>query len=95
MGDYIVDFICLEQKLIIEVDGGQHAEQEIYDSVRDAWLVAQGYFVLRFWNNDVLQNIDGVKETISTALGNTPFLNPSPQGGRSRSKKRRQVHKRQ
>ena len=82
IGDYIVDFICLEKKLIIEVDGGQHAEQESYDSARDAWLRAQGYFVVRFWNNDVLQNIDGVKETIFTALGATPFLSPSPQGGR-------------
>jgi len=86
IGDYIVDFICLEKKLIIEVDGGQHAEQEIYDSARDAWLRAQGYFVLRFWNNDVLQNIDGVKETIFTALGTTPFLSPSPQGGRRRKR---------
>lgn len=71
IGDYIVDFVCLEKKIVIEVDGGQHAEQEEYDGVRDAWLRGKGYSVLRFWNNDVLHNLDGVKETISQALGAT------------------------
>lgn len=84
IGDYIVDFVCLEKKIIIEVDGGQHAEQEEYDSARDVWLRDKGYSVVRFWNNDVLHNLDGVKETISQALGDTPFLSPSPQGGRRR-----------
>lgn len=51
MGRYIVDFICMERQLIIEIDGGQHSEQMDYDQSRDAWLRSQGYTVLRFWNN--------------------------------------------
>ena len=84
LGKYIVDFVCLEKKLIIELDGGQHAEQSEYDAQRDGWLRAQGFTVLRFWNNDVLQNINGVKDAIVSQLECTPFLNPSPQGGRRR-----------
>jgi very-short-patch-repair endonuclease len=64
IGSYIVDFICFEKRLVIEVDGGQHAEQVKLDSIRDKWLKVQGYKVLRFWNNEVLVNIDGVLETI-------------------------------
>lgn len=79
---YIVDFICFEKRLIIELDGGQHAEQLRYDSERDGWLRDQGFFVLRFWNNDVLQNLSSVKDVILSKLESTPFLNPSPQGGR-------------
>lgn len=66
------------KRLIIELDGGQHAERESYDAGRDAWLRNQGFIVLRFWNNDVIQNIDGVMEVISNSLQNTPYLNPSP-----------------
>ena len=81
LGKYVVDFICFEKRLVIEVDGGQHAEQEKeYDSQRDAWLVAEGFSVLRFWNDEVLKNIDGVKEVILNKLQNTPFLSFSPQG---------------
>jgi very-short-patch-repair endonuclease len=90
IGQYIVDFVCFERKVVIELDGGQHAEQINYDSERDSWLRSQGFFVLRFWNNEVLLNLSGVKETIQSNLKSTPFLNPSPQGGRSRSKKQRQ-----
>ena len=82
IGPYIVDFACLEKRLIIELDGGQHAEQLEYDSERDAWLCEQGFTVLRFWNNDALQNINGAKESILSKLECPPFLNPSPQGGR-------------
>jgi very-short-patch-repair endonuclease len=82
--NYIVDFVCLEKRLIIELDGGQHVEQLKYDTERDAWLRAQGFSVLRFWNNEVLQNSDGVKQVIFKALQSTPFLNPSPQGGRKK-----------
>src|SRR5574341_778952 len=78
-GNYIVDFVCLEKRLIIEVDGGQHAEHVEYDAKRDAWLREQGFSILRFWNNDVLQNMTGVKDAIVSKLQNTPFLNPSPQ----------------
>jgi very-short-patch-repair endonuclease len=82
LGNYIVDFVCLEKRLIIEVDGGQHAEDANYDTDRDAWLRNQSFVILRFWNNDVLKNIDGVMEVIVKKLQSTPYLNPSPQGGR-------------
>jgi very-short-patch-repair endonuclease len=82
LGNYIVDFVCLEKRLIIEVDGGQHAQQANYDTDRDAWLRNQDFVILRFWNNDVLNNIDGVMEVIAKNLQSTPYLNPSPQGGR-------------
>lgn len=59
VGPYIVDFVCLEKRLIVELVGGQHAERANYDGDRDAWLRDQGFVVLRFWNNDVMQNIDG------------------------------------
>jgi very-short-patch-repair endonuclease len=67
IGPYIVDFVCREKNLIIEVDGGQHADNP-RDVVRDAYLAAEGYSVLRFWNNDVLANRDGVLLTILDAL---------------------------
>ena len=51
VGPYIVDFVCLEVKLIVEVDGGQHSDNKLYDEARDHWLKSQGYRVLRFWNN--------------------------------------------
>jgi len=68
--------------LVVEVDGGQHTEQTNYDLARDAWLRKQGFLVLRFWNNDVLKKIDGIMEMIAKNLQRTPFLIPSPQGGR-------------
>jgi len=55
IGSYIVDFICLEQRLIIELDGGQHTDQVQYDEKRSAWLKERGYRVLRYWNHDVLK----------------------------------------
>jgi very-short-patch-repair endonuclease len=58
IGPYVVDFICREQRLIVELDGGQHADSKS-DVVRDQWLAEHGYRVLRFWNNDVTGNIDG------------------------------------
>ena len=69
VGPYVVDFCCLQQKLIIEVDGGQHAERTQQDLERTAELEARGYRVLRFWNNDVMGNIGGVMDTIARALG--------------------------
>ena len=68
MGGYIVDFVCIERRLIIEIDGGQHVEQEAYDRQRDAWLRDQGYTVLRFWNNDVMRQLDDVLEQVRLAL---------------------------
>jgi very-short-patch-repair endonuclease len=85
---YIVDFVCLERRIIIELDGGQHAEQHEYDNARDVWLRDQGFTILRFWNHDVLQNTEGVKQEIFKTLQSTPFLSPSPQGGRRRSSKK-------
>jgi very-short-patch-repair endonuclease len=64
IGPYIVDFACLSIRLVIEVDGGQHNIDQARDERRTRWLESQGYRVLRFWNNDVLRNIDGVLEVI-------------------------------
>ena len=64
---YICDFVCREQRLIIEVDGGQHNESAA-DVIRDRRLAEEGYRVLRFWNNDVLGNIEGVLMTIQAEL---------------------------
>ena len=68
IGKYIVDFVCLEKKLIVEVDGGQHNEQVSYDNERTAWLESQGYRVLRFWNNEVLENVEIVSDSILKVL---------------------------
>ncbi len=68
IGRYIVDFVCLDKKVIIELDGGQHAERVSSDAERTALLQAQGFRVLRFWNHEVLGNIEGVTEAIRSAL---------------------------
>ena len=76
--DYVLDFVCLEKRLIVEVDGGQHVDSEA-DAVRDRRLQDAGFRVLRFWNNEVLQDIDTVAEVIWTALqGESPVATPSP-----------------
>jgi very-short-patch-repair endonuclease len=64
---YVVDFVCRDRRLIVEVDGGQHADNSS-DRERDRVLAAAGYRVLRFWNNDVLKNRDGVLQVITEAL---------------------------
>ena len=76
MGCYIVDFVCVERRLVIEIDGGQHSEQVAYDQRRDEWLRSQGYTVLRFWNNEVMQQLEGVLEKIRCSLSLSP--GPSP-----------------
>ena len=70
IGDYIVDFACFSPRLIIELDGGQHAEtaQRDHDQRRTEWLEREGFRVVRFWNNDVLQNTDGVVLEIARTL---------------------------
>ena len=78
VGRYIVDFICFEEQIIIEVDGGQHSQNK-EDEIRDKWFMAKGFKVLRFWNNDVLRNVRGVVEDIREELL-SPSLNPSRQG---------------
>jgi very-short-patch-repair endonuclease len=68
IGKYIPDFCSPKAKLIIELDGSQHVEQEEYDTERTRYLEAQGYRVIRFWNNDVINNIEGVILAIMYAL---------------------------
>ena len=81
IGRYIVDFICREKRLIVEVDGRQHAESA-RDLVRDQYLCDRNYRVVRFWNNDIISNMDGVLETIATALrGDTPPTRLPPPAG--------------
>jgi len=64
IGPFIVDFVCFERRVIIEVDGGQHAEVVAYDVNRTRWLETQGYRVLRFWNNEVLADTEAVAQAI-------------------------------
>src|SRR5881227_1102853 len=59
---YIVDFVCLEARIIVELDGEQHDAQRNYDAARDAWLNEQGFQVIRIWNNEAMQNVAGVAE---------------------------------
>jgi very-short-patch-repair endonuclease len=72
IGSYIVDFVCWEQKLVIELDGGQHAEQIEYDSRRTKYLENEGYKVLRFWNNQVMSELESVLEAISIEIALSP-----------------------
>ena len=67
-GPYILDFVCLERKLVVELDGSQHDDQRTYDRIRDGWLSDQGFRILRFWNNEVLRQERAVLETIYYAL---------------------------
>lgn len=68
IGHYIVDFVCVTYKLIIEVDGGQHSERADYDLERTNFLNAIGYKVIRFWNNEVLEHFDAVLENIDNVV---------------------------
>ncbi|HKT17726.1 MAG TPA: endonuclease domain-containing protein [Stellaceae bacterium] len=72
IGRFIADFACPARKLVIELDGGQHATQAGADEARSRELVRHGYQVIRFWNNDVIENIEGVIETIKRALDGPP-----------------------
>ncbi len=76
LGPYIVDFVCLEARLVIEVDGGQHQGSQ-KDQARDAWLTAEGYRVLRFWDHEVLGRTTELLERIWDALHPHPGLPPS------------------
>ena len=68
IGPFVTDFCCIQKKLIIELDGGQHLEQEQYDQGRSQYLQAKGYRVLRFWNNDALNDLNAVIAAIQAAL---------------------------
>jgi very-short-patch-repair endonuclease len=85
---YIVDFVCLEAKLIIELDGSQHAEQKNYDEKRTLKLKENGFQVIRFWNGEVLDFLEAVLEVIYSALSEQKHPSPAatrrplPQGER-------------
>ena len=68
IGDYVVDFLCVKQKLIVELDGGQHAVQTEKDGIRSDWLISQGFRILRFWNNEVMENLEGVLDEVQKHL---------------------------
>ena len=85
MGPFIVDFVCLERKLVIELDVGQHATTAEADSMRTRYLEDRGFRVIRFWNNEVLENMEGVWEAIAkeSKVPLTPSRSPKGRGGRS------------
>ncbi len=80
---YIADFVCVDAHLVVEVDGGQHADS-IRDRARDQYFVERGWRLLRFWNNDVLANTEGILLQILATLGPHPI--PPPLRGRGDSK---------
>jgi very-short-patch-repair endonuclease len=86
IGPFVVDFSCPEARLIIELDGGQHASQSDDDARRTALLQAHGYRVLRFWNNEVLGNLAGVLQRLLDVLSDP---HPGPLPGREREKEKR------
>jgi len=77
---YIVDFVCVEARLIIEADGGQHIEQCAEDQARTGYLESSGYRVMRFWNHEILTDTESVLEYIYKALIKSPLPNPLPEG---------------
>ena len=82
IGRYIADFVCHEARLIVEIDGGQHDRSSPQEAERSGFLEKEGYRILRFWNNEVLANPDGVHQTIADELGRiTPTQTLPHQGG--------------
>ena len=79
MGKFVVDFLCDESHLVIEVDGGQHQENKARDAARSRWLESRGYRVVRFWNHEVLGNTQGVLEAVARGLSD-PLPGPPPRG---------------
>ena len=82
IGVYIVDFVCFEHSLIIEIDGGQHGDEVSKDQARSDWLQSQGFRVMRFWNNEVIERKDDVLESIIRALREYPSPQPLSHKGR-------------
>ena len=76
LGQYVVDFVCFERRLIIELDGGHHQDQAVYDNDRTEWLESQGFRVLRFWNNEVLGQTEAVAQVILEALEESGTFSP-------------------
>ncbi|OHD63503.1 MAG: hypothetical protein A2176_11380 [Spirochaetes bacterium RBG_13_51_14] len=85
IGSYIVDFVCFENKLVVELDGSQHIEDKENDIGRDNWLKSQGFSIIRFWNNEVMNNIDGVLAEIFNFCSHHPPLTPPIKGGEQRN----------
>jgi very-short-patch-repair endonuclease len=77
IGRYVVDFVCFEHSLVIEVDGGQH-DGQASDLARDRWLADQGFRVMRFWNNEVLNNTDAVLSRILETAADPAYPSPGP-----------------
>ncbi len=100
IGSFIVDFVCFERKVVIELDGGQHRLVSEQDEARTDWLNSQGFRVLRYWNHEVFEDLDSILEAtwlaLKTAPGEevshweTPHPNPPPQGGRGSERARSQ-----
>jgi very-short-patch-repair endonuclease len=90
LGNYIVDFVSFERRIIVEADGSQHVESR-YDQTRDRWLQSQGFTLLRFWNTDVLNNLEGVLDAVAEAVRQRPSpgaaepRRPLPQGERGKA----------
>ena len=82
IGHYIADFACIEQQLVVELDGGQHQEQIIYDEQRTNFLLAQEWRVLRFWNNEVINNLEGVLTNIVANFKTHPHPSLPPVRGK-------------
>ena len=78
IGDYIADFVCHEARLIVEIDGGQHDRLSPREAERSGFLQNEGYRILRFWNDEIRENLDGVHHTIVDALATSPPPKPSP-----------------
>jgi very-short-patch-repair endonuclease len=81
LSPFVVDFCCLEKKLVVELDGGQHAERPSLDERRTEWLKREGYRLIRFWDNEMFENTQGVLEKIFRHLDGAPSPRPSPLKG--------------
>ncbi len=84
IGPYVADFAARQRRLVIELDGGQHAQAGERDAVRTAFLESQGFRVIRFWNSEVLANMEGVLMVIAEVLKEPPLPIPPPVGGRGK-----------
>jgi very-short-patch-repair endonuclease len=83
LGDFVADFVCADHAVVVELDGGQHASSEVTDDRRTVWLKSHGWRVIRFWNNEVNENIDGVLRAKACACGidlDRPHPDPLPRG---------------
>ncbi|WP_188448877.1 endonuclease domain-containing protein [Sphingomonas psychrolutea] len=86
VGPYICDFLCRTIGLVVEIDGGQHGEAAAYDEARTRFIENEGYRVLRFWNNEVLENMEGVLTRIVETARTMPTPQPPPASGRGSEK---------